>query len=127
MRSAALVTLLVIVGGCSGPLTLPEDSGLELSDLSGIWANPAVTLRINDAGDFIIQPAGSADQVLMGGFVARDGHRVVFVTGVGGECPGTRGVYAATVASGGLELDVAEDPCDLRVEWFDQPFAAAEG
>ena len=110
---------------CSGAATTTvAGETIQLSDLSGVWANDTVVLRINDAGDFLVQPAAGADEVVMGGFVARDDRRFIFVTGVGGECPGTRGAYTATVDSDALALTVDDDPCELRAGWFAERFSA---
>lgn len=119
------------MAACSGTAATTTAAGtgppLELSDLSGVWANDSVVLRINDAGDFLVQPADLLEQILMGGFVARDELRFIFVTGVSGECPGARGAYTAGVDGEVLTLTLDEDPCGERVGWFEAPLAAVEG
>ncbi|MGH8951024.1 MAG: hypothetical protein ACRDX9_06350 [Acidimicrobiia bacterium] len=123
-RPAVFVFLLMSIG-CSGDTAVTSDQEvLELSDLSGVWANDTVVLRINDAGDFLVQPADAAGEVVMRGFIARDDRRFIFVTGVGGECPGTRGAYTATVDPDALALTLDDDPCDLRAGWFGKPLSA---
>jgi len=120
-RSTAIAVALIVFTGCGGG---GDDGGPGLTDLSGIWANDEVTLRVNDAGDFIVQPSDSEDEVLMGGFVARDEDSFIFVTGIGGQCPGTRGTYKAAVDSATLVLTLEDDPCLLRAGWFADPLSA---
>jgi len=131
-NTALVAGLICMVSACTGTgdavtTATGTGPGLELSDLSGVWANDSTILRINDAGDFLIQAAASPDQVLMGGFVARDELRFIFVTGVGGACPGARGVYTASVEGEVLTLTLDEDPCEERASWFETPLDAAEG
>lgn len=119
------IALLLASSPCSGATTTTSvDEAVQLSDLSGVWANEAVVLRINDSGDFLVQPADAEEEVVMGGFVARDDRSFIFVTGVGGECPGTRGAYTARVDSDALVLTLEEDPCQLRAEWFADALSA---
>ena len=126
-RLAALAMLLLLVACGGGAATTSGDDGLRLSDLSGEWANGTVTLRINDAGEFLIQPADSAEQALMGGFVARDDRRFIFVTRVEGECPGVTGAYRAAVSGDELTLTLEEDSCPERVAWFEAAFTRVDG
>jgi hypothetical protein len=123
-RSLATALVAMLVTGCGGNRTLPVDE-IELSDLTGSWSNDSVTLQVNDAGDFLILPAGDPDEAdaLLGGFVARDEKNLIFVTGVGGECPGQSGVYAAAMDAATLTLSLVEDPCPVRVAWFETPLA----
>ncbi|HSK07400.1 MAG TPA: hypothetical protein VK990_07785, partial [Acidimicrobiia bacterium] len=106
-RLAALAMLLSLVG-CGGGATTGDD-GLRLGDLSAVWANGIVTLRINDAGEFLVHPADAAEQALMGGFVARDDRRFIFVSRVEGECPGDAGAYRAEMNGDQLTLTMEED------------------
>ena len=128
LRLSALVFLLGL-SACGGEATTATVSGtgqpLALSDLSGSWYNDSVTLRVNDAGDFVVLPAGDPDGTdpLLGGFVARDEAKFIFVTGIGGQCPGQSGVYAAAIDAGTLALSLVEDPCPARVTWFQAPLA----
>lgn len=124
MLRLGMVALVLTSFACSGAATTTSaDEMTQLSDLSGVWGNETVLLRINDSGDFLVQPADAEDEVVMGGFVARDDLRFIFVTGVGGECPGTRGAYTAAVDSDALVLTLEDDPCQLRAEWFARPLA----
>ena len=129
-NTALLTGLICMVSACTGAgnatTTAGIDRGLDLTDLSGSWENESVLLRVNDAGDYVVLAAGEAeaDQVLTGGFVARDEARFIFVTGVGGECPGQSGVYEAAIEGEVLTLTVVDDPCDVRAAWFASPFSA---
>jgi hypothetical protein len=128
LRLSALILLLGL-SACGGEATTATVSGtgqpLALSDLTGSWSNDRVTLRVNDAGDFVVLSAGEPDQTdpLLGGFVARDEAEFIFVTGVGGQCPAQRGVYTAAIDAGTLTLSLVEDPCPARVTWFQTPLA----
>ncbi len=108
--------------------TVPPRPELALSDLSGSWENGSVALRVNDAGDYVVVPVDNPDQepALLGGFVARDERNFIFVTGVGGRCPGETGVYDAVIDSGALTLTLVEDPCQQRAGWFEEPFSRSE-
>jgi hypothetical protein len=120
--------MLLPLIACGGqPATTSGGEDLRLSDLSGVWANGTVTLRINDAGDFLVQPADSAEQALMAGFVARDDRHFIFVTGVDGECPGVAGAYGADVNDDELTLTMEEDTCRERVSWFEAAFTRVDG
>ena len=124
-----MLILLLGLSACSGEATTASVTGtgqpLALSDLTGSWSNDSVTLQVNDSGDYLILPAGDPDEAdpLLGGFVARDEEDLIFVTGVGGECPGGRGVYGAAIEAGTLTLSLVEDPCPARVSWFQAPLA----
>lgn len=126
-RLAALALLLLLVACAGGAGTSTTGDGLRLGDLSGEWANGTVTLSINDEGEFLVQPAGSAEQALMGGFVARDDRRFVFVSRVEGECPGATGAYRAEVSRDELTLTLEEDTCPERVAWFESSFLRVDG
>jgi len=126
-RLAALAFLLALIACGGAATTTSEGDDLELSDLSGVWANDRVTLRINDSGDFLVQPTDSAEEILMGGFVARDEGRFIFVTGVSGDCPGSQGAYRADVTANELSLTREDDPCQERAGWFEDPFIAVAG
>lgn len=121
LRLSALVFLLGL-NACGGEATTGTGQPMALSDLTGSWANDSVTLRVNDAGDFVVLPPGDSDQndPLLGGFVARDEAELIFVTGIGGECPGTKGSYTATLEGERLTLSLVEDPCPARVTWFEE-------
>ncbi|HSJ84736.1 MAG TPA: hypothetical protein VLA91_13045 [Acidimicrobiia bacterium] len=131
LRLAALVFLLGL-SACGGEATTANVNGtgepLALSDLTGKWANDSVTLRVNDAGDFVVLSAGDQDQTdpLLAGFVARDEAELIFVNGIGGQCPGQSGVYGAAIDEGTLTLSLVEDPCPARVAWFQTPLARVE-
>ena len=126
-RLAALAILFLLFACGDGASTGTTGDGLRLSDLSGEWANGTVTLRINDAGEFLVQPAGSAEQALMGGFVAREDRRFIFVSRVEGECPGAAGAYHAEVDGDELTLTMEEDTCQERVVWFEAAFTRVDG
>jgi len=128
LRLSALVLLLGL-SACSGEATTASVAGtgqpLALSDLTGNWANDSVALRVNDAGEFVVLSAGDPGQTdpLLAGFVARDEAELIFVTGIGGQCPGQSGVYDAAIDAGTLTLSLVEDPCPARVTWFQAPLA----
>lgn len=126
-RLAALALLLLLVACDGGAAATSGGDGLRLSDLSGEWSNGAVTLRINDAGEFLVEPTDSDEQALMGGFVARDDRRVIFVTRVDGACPGAAGAYRADVNGDELTLTTEEDSCRERVAWFEAAFTRVDG
>lgn len=126
-RLAAFAMLLLLVACGGGAATTSGGDGLRLSDLSAEWANGVVTLRINDAGEFLVQPTDSAEQALMGGFVARDDLRFIFVSRVEGECPGAAGAYRADVNGDELTLTMEEDSCRERVAWFEAAFTRVDG
>jgi len=98
-----------------------------LSDLTGDWDNGVLVLMVNDQGEFLVMESGSDDseEPLMGGFVAREGGDVNFVTGINGECPGQTGVYAASFVDDTLILTLVDDPCGLRAEGFADPWTRA--
>ena len=99
----------------------PEPS---LSDLTGSWDNGTMVLSVTDQGEYVIASSGAASgEVLMAGFVARDGDQFNFVTGTSGECPGQTGVYEATIDGSDLVLVVVDDPCQLRSDGFAETFA----
>ncbi|MGH8873254.1 MAG: hypothetical protein ACRDWS_14930 [Acidimicrobiia bacterium] len=111
------------------PWSLSSDGSsrpeLAISDLSGSWENDSVVLRVNDAGDYVVLASGEAGQEerLMGGFVARDDRQFIFVTGIGGECPGQTGVYQASITDDLLTLTLIEDLCESRSLGFGEPFS----
>jgi hypothetical protein len=102
----------------------PEPS---LSDLTGSWDNGTMVLSVTDQGEYVIASSEAASgEVLMAGFVARDGDQFNFVTGTGGECPGQTGVYEATINDSALVLVVIDDPCQLRSAGFAETFARGD-
>ena len=130
-KTVLLAGLFCLVSACTGggdgTTRDTIDQELDLTDLSGIWENESVVLRVNDAGDYLVlADGGDADQVLTGGFVARNEAHFIFVTGVGGDCPGQSGIYEAAIASEALTLTVVDDPCAARATWFASPFSAGD-
>jgi hypothetical protein len=103
----------------------PEPS---LSDLTGNWDNGTMVLSVTDQGEYVIASSGGAGsgEVLMAGFVARDGDQFNFITAISGECPGQTGVYEATITTSDLVLVVVDDPCQLRSAGFAQTFARGD-
>jgi hypothetical protein len=103
----------------------PEPS---LSDLTGNWDNGTMVLSVTDQGEYVIASSGEAGsgEVLMAGFVARDGDQFNFITATSGECPGQTGVYEATITASDLVLVVVDDPCQLRSTGFGQAFARGD-
>lgn len=99
-----------------------------LSDLTGDWDNGVMLLMVNDQGEFLVLESGSDDsgEPLMGGFVAREGGDVNFVTGINGECPGQTGVYAASFVDDTLVLTLVDDPCELRADGFADPWTKGQ-
>lgn len=118
-------------GAFGSPWSLSSDGPeLAIADLSGSWANDSVVLRVNDAGDYVVLASGEAGregEPLMGGFVARDDRHFIFVTGLGGECPGQTGVYEASITEDRLTLTLVEDLCRSRSLGFEDPLSMQTG
>ena len=81
-------------------------------------------MEIADDGSYRVLEGIDSDpnDPLMGGFVARDGSDVSFVTDLYGECAGMVGVYSAVVGNDVLALTLVEDPCPWRVARFTEPW-----
>lgn len=107
----------------TGPAAMTTGATVVLADLSGDWDNGSLSLRVNDSGEYVVSSSEDPTEILMGGFVARDGSDINFVTGTTGLCPGQTGVYRAATAGGELTLVLVEDPCQERASGFEQPFS----
>lgn len=97
--------------------TMPDE--ISLADLVGEWSNGELVLLVGDDGSYLVSTDPDSPDVMMSGFVARDGDRLNFVTAVGGECSGTTGVYRGRIVEGGLELVLVDDPCEFRSARFE--------
>ena len=88
-----------------------------LSDLTGDWDNGRLFLQVADDGSYQVLETADSDPAdpLMGGFIARDGSNLSFVTDIYGECGGETGVYEVLISEGELILILVDDPCEFRV------------
>lgn len=103
----------------STTLEATTTTGVTLSSLTGNWANEELVLEVNDGGEFVLRLPSDPTGALMGGFVARDGDELSFVTSTTGECPGQTGVYGVVISEESLTLTVVDDPCPVRVSGFE--------
>ena len=99
-----------------------------LSDLVGNWDNGELFLQFTEDGSYQVleTPRSDPNDPAMGGFVARDGINLIFVTNIYGECSGQTGVYEALMAGDQLILTLVDDPCQFRAERFEDPWQRAE-
>ena len=99
-------------------------SEVVLSDLVGDWVNSELFLQVADDGSYQVLETPTADpnDPLLGGFLARDGTNVIFVTNIYGECAGQTGVYQAAITDGQLALTLVDDPCQFRAVRFVVPW-----
>jgi len=99
-------------------------SEVVLSELVGDWGNSELFLQIADDGSYQVleTPTSDPNDPLMGGFLARDGTNVIFVTNIYGECAGQTGVYEALMTDGQLILILVDDPCQFRATRFESPW-----
>ena len=97
-----------------------------LPDLVGDWDNGEAFLQIADDGSYQVldSPDSDRNDPVMGGFVARDGANINFVTDLFGECAGVTGVYSVTIEDGEMTLTLVDDPCELRAASFTEPWEA---
>jgi hypothetical protein len=97
---------------------------VSLPDLVGDWDNGELFLQIIDDGSYqVLESADSdTDTPLFGGFLARDGAELNFVTNVFGECAGMTGVYAVELAGEQMTLTLVDDPCSFRAARFTEPW-----
>ncbi len=95
-----------------------------LSDLVGNWDNGQLFLQFTEDGSYQVleTPDSDPNDPVMGGFVARDGVNLIFVTNIYGECSGQTGVYEALMANDQLILSLVDDPCQFRAERFGDPW-----
>jgi hypothetical protein len=121
---AAACSLTVQVGTTS---TLPDEA-VELTDLVGDWDNGQLFLQVADDGSYqaLETPDSDSANPLMGGFVARDGNDISFVTDIYGECGGETGVYEALMSERRLILILIDDPCQFRAERFVEPWERSD-
>lgn len=103
----------------STTLAVTTTTGMTLSSLTGNWANDDLVLEVNDGGEFVLRLPSDPTGALMGGFVARDGDELSFVTSTTGECPGQTGVYGVVASEDSLTLTLVDDPCPVRVSGFE--------
>jgi hypothetical protein len=84
-------------------------------------------LQIADDGSYQVLESADADPAdsLMGGFVARDGSNLSFVTDIYGECAGETGVYEVLMSEGQLILILVDDPCEFRSDRFVEPWESS--
>jgi hypothetical protein len=104
--------------------TSSTSSEVTLSDLVGDWDNGQLFLQIADDGSYQILETATSDpsDPLMGGFVARDGSNLNFVTDIYGECGGETGVYGGAMKDGQLVFTLVDDPCEFRATQFVEPW-----
>ena len=123
-------TVVIGTSTTSGAVSTSTTSTHEfaLSDLVGNWDNGKLFLQFTEDGSYqVLQTPGSdPNDPVMGGFVARDGINLIFVTNIYGECSGETGVYEPLMASGQLVLSLVDDPCQFRSERFVDPWERAD-
>ena len=131
-----LIVAAISAAACSSPVegggtsTSAVDSSstttgeVVLSDLVGEWGNGEWFLQIADDGLYQVleEPTSDPNDPLMGGFLARDGANVNFVTDVYGECAGQTGVYEVLLVDARLTLILVDDPCESRATRFVEPW-----
>ncbi len=107
-----------------GQATTTSTGDIGLPDLVGDWDNGELFLQFADDGSYQVLEAANADpnDPVMGGFVARDGADINFVTDVFGECAGMTGVYSVAIEGGQLLLTLVDDPCQFRATRFAEPW-----
>ncbi len=131
-RLALLVAGALVATACSltvevGDTSTTAGEEFTLSDLVGDWDNGQLFLQIADDGSYQVLETADSDPAdpLMGGFVARDGSDLSFVTDIYGECAGETGVYEVLMSEGQLLLTVVDDPCEFRSERFVDPWESS--
>jgi len=119
IAAAMLATACSLTIEVEGPSTTVRDE-FELSDLVGDWENGELFLQVADDGTYqaMETPSSEPAEPIMGGFVARDGINVNFVTDIFGECAGQTGVYEVLVVGDQLMLVLVDDPCHFRATRF---------
>ncbi len=118
-ETSELTTTSTVGAATSTTLEVTTTTGVTLSSLTGTWVNEDLVLEVNDGGEFVLRLPSDQAGALMGGFVARDGDELSFVTSTTGECPGTTGVYGVVVSEDSLTLTVVDDPCPVRASGFE--------
>jgi hypothetical protein len=106
----------------AAPTTTSWEVGLP--DLVGDWDNGELFLQIADDGSYqVLESADSdPDDPVIGGFLARDGADLNFVTNLFGECAGVTGVYGVELDEGQMLLTLVDDPCQYRSTRFIEPW-----
>jgi hypothetical protein len=129
---AVLVALSIAAVACSltvevGGTTTTSGDDFTLSDLTGDWDNGRLFLQIADDGSYQVLETADSDPAdpLMGGFIARDGSNLSFVTDIYGECGGETGVYEVLMSEGQLILILVDDPCEFRSDRFVDPWESS--
>ncbi len=129
---AVLVALSIAAVSCSltvevGGTTTTSGDDFTLSDLTGDWDNGQLFLQIADDGSYQVLETPDSDPAdpLMGGFIARDGSNLSFVTDIYGECGGETGVYEVLISEGELILILVDDPCEFRSDRFVDPWESS--
>ncbi|HET7845994.1 MAG TPA: hypothetical protein VFL72_00760 [Acidimicrobiia bacterium] len=141
-RSGWVISIVVAISAaaCSSPVgsgstttSVVDNSsttteGVVLSDLVGDWGNGEWFLQIADDGLYQVleTPTSDPNDPLMGGFLARDGAKVNFVTDIYGECAGQTGVYEVLLVDARLTLILIDDPCEFRATRFVEPWERAD-
>jgi hypothetical protein len=128
-RLTLLVATALATTACSLTVQVGETSTTSgdefaLSDLVGSWDNGQLFLQIADDGSYqaLETPDSDASDPLMGGFIARDGNNLSFVTDIYGECGGETGIYEVLMSEGQLILILGDDPCQFRSDRFVEPW-----
>ena len=129
---AVLVALSIAAVSCSltvevGGTTTTSGDDFTLSDLTGDWDNGRLFLQIADDGSYQVLETADSDPAdpLMGGFIARDGSNLSFVTDIYGECGGETGVYEVLISEGEMILILVDDPCEFRSDRFVDPWESS--
>ncbi|MEX1124684.1 MAG: hypothetical protein WEE53_03365 [Acidimicrobiia bacterium] len=121
-----MVAALLVAACSSGDevAVTTTSSEVALSDLVADWDNGQLFLQITDDGSYQTLATATSDpnDPLMGGFVARDGVNLIFVTNIYGECAGQTGVYEVLMTDSQLILTLVDDPCQFRATRFVDPW-----
>jgi hypothetical protein len=104
--------------------TTTTNGEVGLPDLVGDWDNGELFLQIADDGSYQVLESADADPdaPMIGGFLARDGADLNFVTNLFGECAGVTGVYSVELDEGRMVLTLVDDPCQYRATRFIEPW-----
>jgi len=128
LAATALVASACSVSVQVGATSTTTGEEFALSDLVGDWDNGELFLQIADDGSYqaLESPTSDPSDPLMGGFIARDGNKVSFVTDIYGECGGETGVYELLMSDGQLIMILVDDPCQFRAERFADPWERSD-
>lgn len=132
-RLALLMATALTATACSltvqvGDTSTTTGDDFTLSDLTGDWDNGRLFLQVADDGSYQVLETADSDPAdpLMGGFIARDGSNLSFVTDIYGECGGETGVYEVLISEGEMILILVDDPCEFRSDRFVDPWESSD-